>query len=59
LERISLCGIARVAQVSETWLQQYVNEKYALVQRQVEVTPKKPTVAKLAGKACKLERRKY
>ena len=39
LERISLCGIARVAQVSETWLQQYVNEKYALVQREVEVTP--------------------
>ena len=40
LERISLCGIARAAQVSETWLQQDVNEKYALVQREVEVTPK-------------------
>lgn len=41
LERISLAGIARAAQVSETWLQQYVNEKYAGVQRSVEVTPKK------------------
>jgi hypothetical protein len=41
LERISLAGIARAVQVSETWLQQYVNEKYAGVARQVEVTPKK------------------
>ncbi len=41
LERISLAGIARAAQVSETWLQQYVNEKYAGVQRSIEVTPKK------------------
>lgn len=41
LERISLAGIARVAQVSEQWLQTYVNEKYAKVPRQVQVTPKK------------------
>jgi transposase-like protein len=41
LERISLAGIARVVRVSETWLQQYVNEKYAGVRREVEVTPKK------------------
>lgn len=41
LERISLAGIARAAQVSETWLQLYVNEKYAGVARQVEVMPKK------------------
>jgi AraC-like DNA-binding protein len=41
LERISLAGIARAAQVSETWLQQYVNQKYALVRREVEVTQKK------------------
>ncbi len=47
LERISLCGIARAAQVSETWLQQYVNEKYALVQREVKVTSKKTRTAKL------------
>lgn len=41
LERISLAGIARAVQVSETWLQEYVNEKYAGVRREVEVTPKK------------------
>lgn len=41
LERISLAGIARAAQVSEQWLQTYVNEKYANVPRQVQVTPKK------------------
>jgi len=40
-ERISLAGIARAAQVSEPWLQSYVNEKYAGVPRQVQVTPKK------------------
>jgi transposase-like protein len=41
LERISLAGIARVAQVSEQWLQSYVNEKSAQVPRQVQVSPKK------------------
>jgi len=41
LERISLAGIARVAQVSEQWLQNYVNEKYAFVPRNVQVAPKK------------------
>jgi transposase-like protein len=41
LERISLAGIARAAQVSEQWLQTYVNEKYAKVPRQVQATPKK------------------
>jgi hypothetical protein len=41
LERIALAGIARAAQVSEQWLQTYVNEKYAKVPRQVQVTPKK------------------
>ncbi|MBW4456832.1 MAG: hypothetical protein KME55_31470 [Nostoc indistinguendum CM1-VF10] len=41
LERISLAGIARAAQVSEQWLQTYINEKYAKVPRQVQVTPKK------------------
>jgi hypothetical protein len=30
LERISLAGIARAAQVSEQWLQTYINEKYAV-----------------------------
>lgn len=41
LERISLAGIARAAQVSEQWLQTYVNEKYASVPRQVDVSAKK------------------
>ena len=41
LERISLAGIARATQVSQQWLQTYVNEKYAKVPRQVQVTPKK------------------
>ncbi len=49
LERISLAGIARVAQVSEQWLQTYVNEKYAIVPRSVEISPKKPRTAKLAS----------
>jgi hypothetical protein len=41
LERISLAGIARAAQGSEQWLQTYVNQKYAKVPHQVQVTPKK------------------
>ena len=41
LERLSFAGIARATQVSEQWLQTYVNEKYAKVPRQVQVTPKK------------------
>ncbi len=41
LERISLAGIARAVQVSEQWLQTYVNEKYAKVPQSVQVTPKK------------------
>lgn len=42
LERISLAGIAHAAQVSEQWLQQtYVNEKYPLVPRSVQVAAKK------------------
>jgi transposase-like protein len=41
LERISLAGIARVTQVSEQWLQTYVNEKYAQVPGSIQVIPKK------------------
>ncbi len=40
LERISLAGIARSAQVSESWLQTYVNEKYAAQPREAEVSAK-------------------
>ncbi len=41
LEKIPLAGIARVAGVSEPWLQSYVNEKYRNVPRQVKVQAKK------------------
>jgi len=41
LERISLAGIARAAQVSEQWLQTYVNQKYAMIPRSVQVSQKK------------------
>ncbi len=41
LEKIPLAGIARVAGVSEPWLQHYVNEKYQAVPRQVKVRAKK------------------
>ena len=41
LERISMAGIARVAKVSEPWLQHHVNEKYANIPRQVTVRSQK------------------
>jgi len=42
LERISLRGIARVTQVSWSWLQDYVNRKLARTPRQVKVSGKPP-----------------
>ena len=36
LERISLAGIARALQISQQWLQPYVNEKYAGVRQSVD-----------------------
>lgn len=41
LEKISLAGIARVVEVSDLWLQQYVNAKYAEVSRHLDVRSKK------------------
>ena len=41
LERLSLAGIARATQVSQQWLQDYVNKKYAEVPREVQVSTKK------------------
>jgi AraC-like DNA-binding protein len=41
LEKIPLAGIARVAGVSEPWLQSYVNAKYQNVPHQVRVRAKK------------------
>lgn len=40
LERISLRGIQRVTEVSWSWLQNYVNNKYAAIPRQVNVSRK-------------------
>jgi transposase-like protein len=41
LEKLPLAGIARAVQVSETWLQEYVNAKYDKVEKQVKVPVKK------------------
>lgn len=41
LERLSLAGIARALKVSQQWLQDYVNRKYAGVPRTVKVSSKK------------------
>ena len=41
LEKIPLAGIARAVDVSERWLQDYVNEKYDAVKKEIDVTPKK------------------
>ena len=41
LEKIPLAGIARVCDVSETWLQDYVNRKYEAIPRQVHASAKK------------------
>ena len=41
LEKIPLAGIARVCEVSESWLQDYVNRKYEDVPRRVNVSSKK------------------
>jgi insertion element IS1 protein InsB len=40
LERVPLAGIARVCDISERWLQTYVNEKYAAVEQRVETEQK-------------------
>jgi IS1 family transposase len=41
LEKIPLAGISRVVGVSERWLQNYVNEKYALISTIIDVITKK------------------
>lgn len=40
LEKLSLAGIARALQISELWMQQYVNAKYQQVEQEVQVRPK-------------------
>ena len=41
LEKLPLAGIVRVTGVSETWLQNYVNQKYEQVPRQANLRSKK------------------
>jgi IS1 family transposase/transposase-like protein len=41
LERLSLAGIARAVPISESWLQDYVNDKYEKISKKVHVTSKK------------------
>ncbi len=41
LEKIPLAGIARSMEVSETWLQSYVNQKYETVKQFVQIDAKK------------------
>ena len=41
LEKIPLAGIARVAEVSEPWLQNYVNDKYESIPQRALVKTKK------------------
>ena len=40
LEKLPLAGIARALQISELWLQQYVNQKYKQMKQEVIVRPK-------------------
>ena len=44
LEKIPLAGIARVCDVSEPWLQDYVNRKYESVPQEVNIKSKKRKV---------------
>ena len=41
LEKIPLAGIARVCDVSEPWLQRYINGQYASVSHEVQISSKK------------------
>ena len=41
LEKVPLAGIARVTDVSECWLQNYVNKKYSAIEQEVKVKIKK------------------
>lgn len=41
LEKIPLAGISRALEISEPWLQNYVNQKYESTPRQVKIQAKK------------------
>ena len=44
LERLSLAGIARVTDVSERWLQNYVNDKFSNLKQEVQEIKRVPKV---------------
>ena len=39
LEKISLAGISRVLEISETWLQHYVNNKFEKITKKIILSP--------------------
>ena len=41
MEKIPIAGISRVTNISEPWLQKYINEKYKKTPKQIEVSKKK------------------
>ena len=40
LEKIPIAGISRVTEISEPWLQQYINQKYEHVPQQIGISKK-------------------
>ena len=38
LEKIPIAGISRVTEISEPWLQQYINQKYEHVPQQIDIS---------------------
>ena len=40
LEKIPIAGISRVNEISEPWLQQYINQKYEHVPQQIDISKK-------------------
>ena len=49
LERISMAGIARAVQLSEQWLQNYVNAKSSQINTKAEVQSKKTALERTDG----------
>ena len=41
LEKIPIAGIARVTGISESWLQQYINQKYESIDQEIKSIKKK------------------
>ena len=41
LEKIQIAGISRVTEISEPWLQQYINQKYEHVPQQIDISKKR------------------